>query len=59
MTHEDVAEFLRRINLSDFFVSNELISTNLAAPNVVKDKTKKAGTEPVVHFELKGEIRYR
>jgi type IV pilus assembly protein PilN len=60
MTHEDVAEFLRRINLSDFFVSNELISTDLAAPRIGKDQKKtNQDTEPVVHFELKGEVRYR
>ena len=59
MTHEDVAEFLRRINLSDFFVSNELISTDLAPPNLGKDKKSDTESEPVVHFELKGEVRYQ
>ncbi len=59
MTHEDVAEFLRRINLSDFFVSNELISTDLSAPKLGKMERKDETEEPVVHFEIKGEVRYK
>ncbi len=60
LSHEDVAEFLRRINLSDYFVTNELIETSLkklslqALKNVTIDKA-----EPVVAFKLKGEIRYK
>ncbi|MCP4599488.1 MAG: hypothetical protein GY847_02945 [Proteobacteria bacterium] len=59
ITHEDVAEFLRRINLSKFFVSNELISTDLAAPSLKMKIPGKKKPEPVVHFEVSGEVRYR
>ncbi|MCP4676731.1 MAG: PilN domain-containing protein [Deltaproteobacteria bacterium] len=60
LTHEDVAEFLRRINLSNFFVSNELVSTDLKAPSVGKIKIKsESKPEPVVHFKVSGQIRYR
>ncbi len=60
LTHEDVAELLRRINLSNFFVENELVSTDLAKPKI--EGVKKPGgseQEPVVHFELRGKVRYR
>ena len=59
LTHEDVAEFLRRINLSDFFVSSELVSTTLAQPKVHKTGFDSKGTHPVVHFVLEAEVRYR
>ncbi len=59
MTHEDVAEFLRRINLSGFFVSSELVSTDLSKPRLpIKDVNTKA-IGPVVHFEVTGLVRYR
>ncbi len=60
LTHEDVAEFLRRINLSSFFTASELISTSLTKPKIKLPDTKKLGeTTPVVHFEFRGEIKYR
>jgi type IV pilus assembly protein PilN len=60
LTHEDVAEFLRRVNLSDYFISNELVSTRVGPPSVSKIKiSTDAKLEPVVFFELKGEIRYK
>ncbi|HUT78828.1 MAG TPA: PilN domain-containing protein [Polyangia bacterium] len=59
LTHEDVAEFLRRLNLSDFFVTSELVSTTLAPPKI--DKLGFSGKEarPVVHFALEAQVRYR
>jgi type IV pilus assembly protein PilN len=51
LTHEDVAEFLKRVSLSDFFVSSKLISTDLSKPTI-KSKT-------LAHFKLVGEVRYR
>jgi type IV pilus assembly protein PilN len=59
LSHEDVAEFLRRVNLSDYFVSNELISTKLAPVDLKMETKDNLREEPVVHFELKSEIRYR
>lgn len=59
LTHEDVAEFLRRINLSDFFVSSELISTELALPSIKREGFNKDKTEPVVHFKISATVRYR
>jgi type IV pilus assembly protein PilN len=58
LTHEDVAEFLRRVNLSDFFVKSELVSTDLKAASV-KSARAAAVRDLVVHFKLKGEVRYR
>jgi type IV pilus assembly protein PilN len=59
LTHEDVAEFLRRLHLSDFFVTSELVSTTLAPPKI--DKAGFAGKDarPVVHFALEAQVRYR
>jgi len=59
VTHEDVAEFLRRINLSDFFVSSELVSTNLSAAQMETAQNVKKVAEDAVHFKLKGQVRYR
>jgi type IV pilus assembly protein PilN len=59
LTHEDVAEFLRRLNLSDFFVSNELISTRLEKLSLKLKNTTISKDDPVVKFELKGRLRYR
>jgi type IV pilus assembly protein PilN len=59
LTHEDVAEFLRRINLSRFFVTNELISTNMGKPELKLGKANTASMEPVVHFIVSGSVRYR
>jgi hypothetical protein len=59
LTHEDVAELLRRINLSSFFVSCELVSTALTRPRIRFAAKSLAGAEPVVDFLLKGKIKYR
>lgn len=59
LTHEDVAEFLRRINLSRFFTSTELISTNLAKPDLKMPKGKDFAMDAVVHFTVSGSVRYR
>ncbi len=59
LTHEDVAEFLKRISLSDFFVSSKLISTDLSNPKIISETVLKKAGDPVVHFKLKGEVRYR
>lgn len=59
MTHEDVAEFLRRINLSLFFVSSELNSTVLGSPQTKFARLSPKEIEPVVKFEIKGKVRYR
>ncbi len=59
LTHEDVAEFLKRISLSDFFVSSKLISTDLSKPTIKSKTLAKTVTDPVVHFKLEGEVRYR
>ena len=59
LTHEDVAEFLRRLNLSRFFVTVELISTNLARPDVRSANGKKFAMDAVVHFTVSGKVRYR
>lgn len=59
LTHEDVAEFLRRLQLSSFFVSSELISTNLAKPKISMKDFLTDETDPVVHFMLQAQIRYR
>jgi hypothetical protein len=59
LTHEDVAEFLKRISLSDFFVSSKLISTDLSKPKLKLKTRSKKQADPVVHFRLEGEVRYR
>jgi type IV pilus assembly protein PilN len=59
LTHEDVAEFLRRLQLSSFFVSSELISTNLAKPKISMKSFAADETDPVVHFMLQATIRYK
>jgi type IV pilus assembly protein PilN len=59
LTHEDVAELLRRLNLSDFFVTSELVSTTLAPPKIDKDGFVAKAARPVVHFILEAEVRYR
>ncbi|MBN2803499.1 MAG: PilN domain-containing protein [Deltaproteobacteria bacterium] len=59
VSHEDVAEFLRRINLSSFFVSSELISTHLSKPNIKVDGDDKEKIGDVVNFILIGDVRYR
>ena len=59
LTHEDVAEFLRRLNLSRFFVTVELISTNLARPDIRGATGKKYAKDAVVHFMVSGTVRYR
>ncbi|MDD5307847.1 MAG: PilN domain-containing protein [Deltaproteobacteria bacterium] len=59
LTHEDVAEFLRRISLSDFFVSSQLVSTNLDGPRVPMKNFNPKGAAPVVHFVLTVGVRYQ
>jgi type IV pilus assembly protein PilN len=59
LTHEDVAEFLRRINLSDFFVSSQLVSTNLAPPTLPIKGFSARSAPPVVHFVLTVNVRYQ
>jgi type IV pilus assembly protein PilN len=59
LTHEDVAEFIRRINLSDFFVSSELVSTNLEQPKVAMDGFDSKEADPVVRFMVTAKVRYR
>jgi type IV pilus assembly protein PilN len=59
LTHEDVAEFLKRVSLSDFFVSSKLISTDLSVPTIKSKSLGKTKIDPVVHFKLEGEVRYR
>ena len=52
-------EFLRRLNLSNFIVSSELVSTKLRSTDVKLPGGKKGKVEPVVHFEVECEIQYR
>jgi len=59
MTHEDVAEFIRRVNLSDFFTSSELVSTNLELPKITMEGFDKKSTDPVVHFVMTAKVRYQ
>jgi type IV pilus assembly protein PilN len=59
LTHEDVAEFLRRLGLSDFFVESELVSTTLAPPKIGKVGFDGKSTRPVVHFALETKVKYR
>ena len=49
-TNEDVAEFLRRLNLSDIFDKVTLQSTNAAAVA--------ASGSSIVHFQLSCEVKY-
>ena len=58
LSHEDVAEFLRRINLSRFFVTSELISTNLGPITLKMPGVELGKTDAVVHFTVQGEVRY-
>jgi type IV pilus assembly protein PilN len=57
LTHEDVAEFLRRINLSRFFTTSELVSTDLGTLSLKMPGVD--GKDPVVRFKMKGAVRYR
>lgn len=59
MTHEDVAEFIRRLNLSDFFTSSELVSTNLEMPKITMEGFDKQSTDPVVQFVMTAKVRYQ
>ncbi len=59
LTHEDVAEFLRRIHLSEFFTEPRLVSTDLAKSSVKMENVTLGDADPVVHFEIKGRVRYR
>jgi Tfp pilus assembly protein PilN len=59
VTHEDVAEFLRRLQLSSFFVSSELVSTNLGAPKIAMKDFDVKTADPVVQFMLQAKIRYK
>ena len=59
MSHEDVAEFLRRISLSSFFVSSELVSTQLSGPSIDTRSLGATGRVEVVSFTVVGDIRYR
>ncbi len=59
LTHEDVAEFLRRLNLSDFFVTSDLVSTNLAQPRIPSDSFDAKDADAVVHFVIDGKVRYQ
>lgn len=59
LTHEDVAEFLKRINLSGFFVSSELISTTLVLPQGFPSKAALAKADLVVLFSMTGTVKYR
>jgi type IV pilus assembly protein PilN len=59
ITHEDVAELLRRLQLSSFFVSNELVATNLAKPTIEVKDFPLENVDEVVHFELHAKIVYK
>lgn len=59
ISHEDVAEFLRRINLSSFFVSSELVSTKLSGPSIDTKGMDSGSIVEVVSFTLVGDVRYR
>lgn len=58
VTHEDVAEFLRRVNLSQFFEKTVLVSTELKAPTVKSTTLAVTTADPVVHFKFETEMRY-
>jgi len=59
LTHEDVAEFIRRINLSDFFTNSELVSTNLDLPKIAMEGFDRKSADPVVHFVMTAKVRYQ
>ena len=59
ISHEDVAEFLRRINLSSYFVSSELVSTKLSSPSIDLRAFGANEAVEVVTFTVAGAIRYR
>jgi type IV pilus assembly protein PilN len=59
LSHEDVAEFLRRLNLSEFFVSNKLISTSVKSLSLRDFNITDKSIDDVVFFELSGRLRYR
>lgn len=59
ITHEDVAELLRRLQLSSFFVSTELVATNLAKPSIATKDFALDSVDEVVHFELQSKILYK
>ena len=61
ITHEDVAEFLRRVTLSQFFTDMELVFTDLSGPKLPKGSKEISikETDPVVHFELKSVVHYK
>lgn len=61
LTHEDVAEFLRRVTLSEFFSKMELVFTDLTKPKLPKGNVgiDVANCDPVVHFELKSMVHYQ
>jgi len=59
ITHEDVAEFLRRLSLSDFFVSSELVSTSLSKPDVAITGVNLKAVDQVVSFSVIGSVKYK
>jgi len=59
ITHEDVAEFLRRLSLSEFFVSSELVSTSLAKPDVKLAGVEAKAVDQVVSFSVIGSVKYK
>ncbi len=52
MNHEDVAEFLRRLSLSDFFFEVILVQTTTTADS------ETLWTSPLVRFEIRCRLRY-
>lgn len=59
LTHEDVAEFIRRVNLSDFFTTTELVSTNLELPKITMEGFDQKSTDPLVHFVMTSKVKYQ
>jgi type IV pilus assembly protein PilN len=59
VSHEDVAEFLRRLSLSDFFVSSELVSTSLSNPSVKTSGMDLKNMDKVVSFSVIGSVKYK
>jgi len=55
LTHEDVAEFLRRLNLSDFFFDPILESTSVTKASGIKSNV----TTNAVTFSIASKVRYR
>jgi Tfp pilus assembly protein PilN len=49
--HDDIAEFLKRMSLSEFFIAEQLRKTE-----TVEDRTARI---PVVAFEIRSTVRYR